>query len=176
MQGYAQAICRTRFFVGLKIEVDAPGVLAAIRPCSSLTLYIPPFSLSLCLTVLPGIRMVSGVSSTSSKTTDSFLRKLSKLMTSSAKSIRRRETSPRNAYPYPRIMIMKLRELTMATSEILQRKLLPGLRITRRAAILLPPPPPPPPLILSQHLNRIIQFPPINLPRKRRTLPVVTTL
>ena len=32
MQGYAQAICRTRFFVGLKIEVDAPGVLAALRP------------------------------------------------------------------------------------------------------------------------------------------------
>ena len=34
MQGYAQEICRTRFFVGLRIEVDAPGVLAAIRPCS----------------------------------------------------------------------------------------------------------------------------------------------
>ena len=33
MQGYAQDICRTRFFVGLRIEVDAPGVLAAIRPC-----------------------------------------------------------------------------------------------------------------------------------------------
>ena len=34
MQVYAQEICRTRFFVGLRIEVDAPGVLAAIRPCS----------------------------------------------------------------------------------------------------------------------------------------------
>ena len=33
MQGYAQEICRTWFFVGLRIEVDAPGVLAAIRPC-----------------------------------------------------------------------------------------------------------------------------------------------
>ena len=33
MQGYAQETCRTRFFVGLRIEVDAPGVLAAIRPC-----------------------------------------------------------------------------------------------------------------------------------------------
>ena len=33
MQGYAQEICRTRFFVGLRIEVNAPGVLAAIRPC-----------------------------------------------------------------------------------------------------------------------------------------------
>ena len=32
MQGYAQEICRTQFFVGLRIEVDAPGVLAAIRP------------------------------------------------------------------------------------------------------------------------------------------------
>ena len=32
MQGYAQKICPTRFFVGLRIEVDAPGVLAAIRP------------------------------------------------------------------------------------------------------------------------------------------------
>ena len=32
MQGYAKEICRTRFFVGLRIEVDAPGVLAAIRP------------------------------------------------------------------------------------------------------------------------------------------------
>ena len=36
MQGYAQEICRTRFFVGLKIEVDAPGVLAAIRPCDNI--------------------------------------------------------------------------------------------------------------------------------------------
>ena len=34
MQGYAQEICRTRFFVGLRIEVDAPGILAAIRPCT----------------------------------------------------------------------------------------------------------------------------------------------
>ena len=33
MQGYAQEICRTRFFVGLRIEVDAPGILAAIRGC-----------------------------------------------------------------------------------------------------------------------------------------------
>ena len=32
MQGYGQEICQTRFFVGLRIEVDAPGVLAAIRP------------------------------------------------------------------------------------------------------------------------------------------------
>ena len=32
MQDYAQEICRTRFFVGLRIEVDAPGVLAVIRP------------------------------------------------------------------------------------------------------------------------------------------------
>ena len=32
MQGYAQKICRTRVFVGLRIEVDAPGVVAAIRP------------------------------------------------------------------------------------------------------------------------------------------------
>ena len=32
MQGYAQEIFRTRFFVGLRIEMDAPGVLAAIRP------------------------------------------------------------------------------------------------------------------------------------------------
>ena len=32
MQSYAQEICRTRFFVGLRIEVDAPGVLAVIRP------------------------------------------------------------------------------------------------------------------------------------------------
>ena len=32
MQGYDQEICRTRFFVGLRIEVDAPGTLAAIRP------------------------------------------------------------------------------------------------------------------------------------------------
>ena len=31
MQGYAQEICRTRFFVGLRIEVDAPAILAAIR-------------------------------------------------------------------------------------------------------------------------------------------------
>ena len=31
MQGYAQEICRTRFIVRLRIEVDAPGVLAAIR-------------------------------------------------------------------------------------------------------------------------------------------------
>ena len=36
MQGYAKEICRTWFFVGLRIEVDAPGVLAAIRPCHSL--------------------------------------------------------------------------------------------------------------------------------------------
>ena len=34
MQGYAQDICRTLFFVGLGIEVDAPVVLAAIRPWS----------------------------------------------------------------------------------------------------------------------------------------------
>ena len=32
MHGFAQKVCRTRFFVGLKIGVDAPGVLAAIRP------------------------------------------------------------------------------------------------------------------------------------------------
>ena len=32
MQGLAQDIFRTRFFVGLRIEVDAPGVLAALRP------------------------------------------------------------------------------------------------------------------------------------------------
>ena len=32
MQGYDQEICQTRFFVGLRIEVDAPGILAAIRP------------------------------------------------------------------------------------------------------------------------------------------------
>ena len=32
MQSYAQETCRTRFFVGLRIEVDAPAVLAAIRP------------------------------------------------------------------------------------------------------------------------------------------------
>ena len=32
MQGYAQEICRTWIFVGLRIEVDAPGVLSAIRP------------------------------------------------------------------------------------------------------------------------------------------------
>ena len=38
MQGYAQEICRTRFIVGLRIEVDAPGVLAAIRPCSEFEL------------------------------------------------------------------------------------------------------------------------------------------
>ena len=34
MQDYAQEICRTRFLVGLRIEVEAPGVLAAIRPWS----------------------------------------------------------------------------------------------------------------------------------------------
>ena len=32
MQGYAKEICWTCFFVGLRIEEDAPGVLAAIRP------------------------------------------------------------------------------------------------------------------------------------------------
>ena len=30
--GYAKEICWTLFFVGLRIEVDAPGVLAALRP------------------------------------------------------------------------------------------------------------------------------------------------
>ena len=32
MQGYAKEICRTWFFVALRIEVDAPGVIASIRP------------------------------------------------------------------------------------------------------------------------------------------------
>ena len=31
--GFAHEICRTRFFVGLIIGVDAPGVLAALRAC-----------------------------------------------------------------------------------------------------------------------------------------------
>ena len=43
MQGYAQAICRTRFFVGLRNEVDAPGVLAAIRPWSELCFWFFQF-------------------------------------------------------------------------------------------------------------------------------------
>ena len=30
MQGYAQEIYRTQFFVGLRIQVEAPGVLAAL--------------------------------------------------------------------------------------------------------------------------------------------------
>ena len=37
MQGYDQEICQTRFFVGLRIKVDAPGVLAALRPWSDLS-------------------------------------------------------------------------------------------------------------------------------------------
>ena len=37
MLGYAQEISRTQFFVGLRIEVDAPGILAAIRPCKGLS-------------------------------------------------------------------------------------------------------------------------------------------
>ena len=31
MHGFDQKICRTRFFVGLKIGVDAPGILATLR-------------------------------------------------------------------------------------------------------------------------------------------------
>ena len=33
MKGYTQEICRTRFFVGLRIEVETLGVLAALSLC-----------------------------------------------------------------------------------------------------------------------------------------------
>ena len=56
MQGYAQEICRTRFFVGLRIEVDAPGVLAAIRPCASVCgMRRPQLSLGTVVIVIDGL-------------------------------------------------------------------------------------------------------------------------
>ena len=53
MQGYAQEICRTWFLVGLRIEVDAPGVLAALRPCMKVGIGISLWTLDCRAIIYP---------------------------------------------------------------------------------------------------------------------------